>query len=449
MEQNYIQLLSDDLSIILPNVANTLETLELEIPSCEEISLERLLITCPKLTRIRLDVHTLADDDMNEIQVPDTISLTSLHLATNEIIPTTVLEPLFRHSPHLRYLNLCSTMEQNILEMLDDMCPELTEIRIYDDKPLRHNFSDMPEPTTMDHQGALRHLKIENIQSAIPLDFRLAKSNDTLQTLCLTVHPLHGQMTTVDDWRTFSLYTMNQLKSLEITTGPPAFCQLLPTILSRTPALQELYLFSLLIAHDDQVTRDTLFDTIGDLTKLTTLEIANVQIKGHGFERMLMKQAATIIQEDGEQENIKTNDISNLRQPHVTDNSNDNTSSGLQCLRIDYCRGFKGSMFRNIAKIKTLNQISVISTEENQVNEVDLADFIHSLHDSLPLVTTLHLDNMPFTIDMVKNMTQWDPKRFKNITLGSGMVYNLVTKLSVEEILHDHFGIKFKMGDNV
>ncbi|KAG2220779.1 hypothetical protein INT45_012272 [Circinella minor] len=443
LEQEDVQLLSDNLFVILPNVATTLEKLELEMPSCKEISMEWLLMTCSKLTKIRLDVYTLIDDDIDEIQVPDTMSLTVLDLVTIETIPTPVLESLFRHSPHLRSLNIYSMMGHNMLEILDDMCPELTEIRIYDIRPLHHDFSDIPEPTTIKPTKGLRHLKIDNIQSAIPLDFRLAKSSDTLQTLSLVIHPLIGHMTTLDDWRPFSLYTMSQLNTLEISTGPPAFCQLLPTILSCTPALQKLSLFSLLIAHDDQVTRDALFDAIGNLTQLANLEIVNVQINGHGFERMLMKQgaySATITQE----ENMKRNNISNSQQPHSTNNTNNSIPNGLQYLCIDYCRGFKGSMLQNIAKIKTLNQISVISTEEDQVNEVDLGDFIHSLYDNLPLVTALHFDNMPFTAEIAKNMTKWDPERFTKIKLGEGMIYNFGTKCAIKEILNDHFSIKFE-----
>ncbi|KAI7858818.1 hypothetical protein BDC45DRAFT_553813 [Circinella umbellata] len=414
------QMLGETIRTYLPYVGNTLTKLILNASSSTDISLEWLLMMCPKLTYICLEVDKFADNPQG-VKVPETMSLTTIELSCKNPAPVSMLMPLFHCSPHLRYLGLQCFTDIDVLSVLGDLCPELAEIRLYEkyrysnekiswNSRYQREIAEVVEP-----KGALRCLEIEYIQSAIPLKFRLEKSCDTLQAISLKMNCMNEHV--ISDWQPFSSFTMNNLTCLNICNGCPTFYQHLPEILPCLLALENIRLqtaYSPTYRNQrlDDTTRDNVFEAIGKVTTLTTLNLDSFSLQGDGFENMLAMMEQT---------------------SHV---KNDN--GGLECLKINYSHGFKGSALRHIATIKSLKNLFIWDWGAQQIEVADVIDFVRLAKDGLPLLQRLFLDNMQMTVEAAEGIMDWNMENLETLRLGRRMEY-FKNRNVIKKMLNRHF----------
>ncbi|KAG2222523.1 hypothetical protein INT45_012837 [Circinella minor] len=417
---NGSQMLGETIRTYLPYVGNTLKKLILNASSSTDISLEWLLVMCPKLTYLCLEVDKFADNPQG-IKVPETMSLTTIELSCKNPAPVSMLMPLFHCSPHLRYLGLQCFIDIDVLSLLDDLCPELAEIRLYEKYRYSHerilwsNGYQREIAEAVEPKGALRCLEIEYIQSAIPLKFRLKKSCDTLQAISLKMNCMNGHE--ISDWQPFSSFTMNKLTCLNICNGCPTFYQHLSEILPCFPALEIIRLQTAYgpgysMQQLNEITRDNVFEAIGKITTLTTLSLDSFSLQSDGFEKMLIMMEQT------------------------SHGKNDN--EGLECLKINYCHGFKGSALRHIATIKSLKKLFIWDWDVQRIEVKDVIDFVRLSKDGLPLLQTLFLDNIQMTVEAAEGMMEWNMENLKTLRLGRRMEY-FKNKNVIKKMLNCHF----------
>ncbi|KAI9492038.1 hypothetical protein BDB00DRAFT_829902 [Zychaea mexicana] len=426
--------LTEILYTALPHIAHTLTRLDLNSRSFMHVSIGRILSTCRKLNVIKLNVLSLNynDEEWSVFSIPGNnsnvaASLSRIDIFSRNPVPLSTFKPIFHHAPHLRHLKLeCLFLDGgDILSVLGNDCPELVEIQtgylnLPRDTPTTSSTAATATTAVSDinrkkSNGALECLVLSELRSAKPLTHRLAKSGDSLQKLALTMDPVGSHDSTLADWRPLSSIPMHKLTQLYVCNGPRTFYEHLPAILRCCPSLRWLEIQSYRVRNDrydglDAVMRDHLFDAIAGLSKLETLHLHGLDIRGRGFKRLLehYHYCSAMLMTRHEQDQSVPSNILGL----------------LGDLQVQRCDGFTGSVLRDIATIQSLHTLSIGCSASQPVQASDVTAFAHSSAENLSLLSTLELGGLPLTFEAAhriaacKNLEKLTLEAIGGLTLG-------------------------------
>ncbi|KAI9252274.1 hypothetical protein BDA99DRAFT_520605 [Phascolomyces articulosus] len=415
------------LQLYLNPLAPTLTVLKLRIPQATSISLYRILTWFPKLTSLNLHVDTLNDlgFSINGV-VPATISnLTRLDIRTAAFVPLVIMRPLLQRAHNLRKLGLqCFRYDVDALSLIGGNCPKLEEIRVQAKIESREYFAfhkkqqeiRIPDQYIASSssnnltgqvipEGALRTVELVGVETTIPLAFRLEKSSDTLCAMVLRMSERSNDAPPVH-WQSLSIYTMHALRYLHICDGSASFYQHLPAILRRCLALEALYLQNITpvlgfpCRLDDGVW-DALAPVVVQLSKLTTLTLENMDICSPAFERFF-----DMIQQESQ---------------HIETSSPEN--SGIQNLQLLSCWGLGLSPLQNVAKIKTLQNLTIVCHPLTALEDFYVVRLLQFIRTGLPRLQYLDLRYVEVTDAVAKAiLASWN-KNLKLLTLGHGCLF--------------------------
>ncbi|KAI9272727.1 hypothetical protein BDA99DRAFT_274494 [Phascolomyces articulosus] len=408
--------LTNSIYSILPYIAQTLTSLELDSNTFMNISLKQLLPMCTRLQSIKLDVHSISKDwsdwpprtdPLKKEQDRTLQCLRRIDLSSQYPVSISAIAPIFHLVPHLRNLILRCLFdgEGNILSVLDNHCPELVEIRTgylnipyYNEEINTNSTTTSPSIGTPrgSSGGTLQCLAISQLCSAKPLRDRLARNYDSLRIMGLNMDPEGSRHSNVSDWFALSSFAMKNLEILYIRNGCRAFYEHLPFILRCFPSLESLKIENYRQDNDifelTDITSDSLFDTIAELEKLRSLYLHDFTIHGQGFKRMLSRfyHHHTPMME-GRQQN--------------TDYKSSRNS--LQDLQIHYCDGLSDSVLQLIGMIQSLQSLAISCYNiRDVVHTSNITQFAQSISEHLSQLSYLEISGIPLTKEAVKSIAK-------------------------------------------
>ncbi|KAI8143361.1 hypothetical protein BJV82DRAFT_713558 [Fennellomyces sp. T-0311] len=253
-----------------------------------EVSLGKLLTTCPKLTSIDIQVENVSDWVTG---MPTTTLLTNARIATNFPVDRSNLTPFFQCAPGLKKIVLRSLNwvdGVDISPLIEHCCPELSYIIT----GVCGHTCDFHLANSSGPSDGLKQMSLSNVNSTAPLLSRLERATDSLQALHIELRN-DGHNSTWADWRPLSSFIMHKLTWLSIDVDPNfALYHHLPEMLRSYPALERLRL-TVIGEWSSTATsvRDNVFAALANLENLHDLELANHPLDGEGFRKLIEKHA--------------------------------------------------------------------------------------------------------------------------------------------------------------
>ncbi|KAI8149114.1 hypothetical protein BJV82DRAFT_663450 [Fennellomyces sp. T-0311] len=344
---------------VLPSISKTLTDLELvlvmDVQDPANASLASILSICRHLDVIKY--HTVMSPELcfSGLSLPFSTSLTKIDLASwKSPMRSSDLEPLLQCSSELRYLRL-QHCEVDLLPMITQHCPKLT-VLIMNDYEIEHSPPHIGYPPYPSKPG-LRYLMLAGVSSSAEsiLSF-LGSNHDTLETVFIAPMMNNSHVTTttlVNSPCVPTSFTMPNLTFLYIKDENRVLRDALPTILRASPNLESLTLTK----HLDGI-RDEIFDAIGDLARLSHLNLTRCKFlpTNFGFAILASKFAAIRFHRFYE-------------------------------LEIYHCPGSTADALKSIAQIKSMRKLSVYGVDDH-VTGTDMVDLARLLGD-LPRLESL------------------------------------------------------------
>ncbi|KAI9274762.1 hypothetical protein BDA99DRAFT_556157 [Phascolomyces articulosus] len=440
----------------LSHIGHQLTGLDICVGKATHISIKQILLQCPRLESLKLDVYSTLGDDLNQNRtIVDTIiSLTNIELITHShVISLDTIESLFDYTPHLQRLVLYNVRSpDNIMKVLGDRCTKLVEIRVTSDMPdsineIVHDKSRPPvilsKSTAVNDDGTTNvqgqqeglqclELHTYNLKSILPFTFRLEKCRYSLKKLSIIPYPVVNLPSPpLTDWEPLSLFSMYSLTVLSISYPCETFYKHLPSILPRFPALETFYLrythtsYRFTTTHpipNDESTNDGIFDALAQLKNLTKVHLTYVYVNGQGFKRWLSKM---IQQQERNQTSNGSNGVGLLRN-----------------LKLYRCEGLDLFLLNDMAMIHSLESFALLDFFDAWLEAVPRDDItikrfqetLKTVVTTLPKLSKLELDFVPLTLDIVQKIVM---ESVESLSLSS----DITTSSCISETLTIHTAV--------
>ncbi|KAI9247436.1 hypothetical protein BDA99DRAFT_525917 [Phascolomyces articulosus] len=361
------------------------------------LELNRILSICQNLTKLRCLPHKITDWSISH-----TTQLVSIHLEPRSPITfDNGIERLLQHSPNLRHLELQCHDNLLILHILDRCYqhrPPLVTL-ILNKRQFQQQFGPVripsTRPCTVLNEGQPQCLIFRIAHSADSLLSLLFESGrDTLQTLCLNIGQMRGDLQTMETsllWQhplvstptmLFPKLTYLHIMSPSDTRHTrPFYLDHVSPMLRCCPALETLVLERYSTASEDQMIEDAIYPVVQQkLKKLSRLRLIGFYVNGPHFKQLLRHFA---------RDSATTTDIVPLRQLSIFNN--------------DCRQPVKSNILWYIVRITTLEELQ-LRCPYMKVTDADMTDFTYFIRRLMMWLIHLELDNMRVHEYAVENL---------------------------------------------